>query len=48
MIVNVHGGMQEQALILTELVHAGVKVRSYAPVGSGIEQRLIDINQETA
>ena len=45
-VVNVHGGMQEQAFILTELVSSGVKVRSYTPVGSGIEQRLIDINQE--
>ena len=43
-IVNVSGGMDGQAALLTQLVSDGVKIRSYGPVGSGIEQRLMEIN----
>jgi len=46
-VVNVKGGMEEQAALLTDLIHEGVHIRSYAPIGSGIEQRLIEINEGT-
>ncbi len=44
-IVNIRGGMSEQAALLTDLVREGIEVRSYAPLRSGIEQRLIEINK---
>lgn len=47
-VVNVHGGMAGQSELLTDLVRDGVQIRSYAPTGSGIEQRLIGINEEIA
>ena len=43
-VVNVAGGMDEQAALLSLLVGEGIKIRSYAPLGSGIEQRLMEIN----
>ena len=45
-VVNVKGGMEEQAALLTDLIQEGVQIRSYAPIGSGIEQRLMEINEE--
>jgi ABC-2 type transport system ATP-binding protein len=44
-VVNVSGGMDKQAELLTRLVRAGIEIRSYAPLGSGIEQRLMEIDQ---
>lgn len=44
LVVNVRGGMDGQAEVLTKLVAEGVRIRSYAPLGSGIEQRLMEIN----
>jgi len=43
-VVNVSGGMDEQSKLLTKLVGEGIEIRSYAPLGSGIEQRLIEID----
>jgi len=43
-VVNVSGGMDDQSRLLTQLVSEGIEVRSYAPLGSGIEQRLIEID----
>ncbi len=43
-VLMVAGGMAGQADLLTKLVKEGFRIRSYAPLGSGIEQRLIDIN----
>jgi len=45
-VVNVKGGMEGQAALLTDLIQEGVQIRSYAPIGSGIEQRLMEINRE--
>jgi ABC-2 type transport system ATP-binding protein len=44
-VVTVSGGMDEQAVLLTKLVSEGIEIRSYAPLGSGIEQRLMEINR---
>lgn len=44
-IVNIDGGMSAQAALLTHLVREGIEIRSYAPLGSGIEQRLMEINK---
>jgi ABC-2 type transport system ATP-binding protein len=44
-VVTVSGGMDEQAALLTQLVNEGIEIRSYAPLGSGIEQRLMEINR---
>jgi ABC-2 type transport system ATP-binding protein len=44
-VVNTQGGMSAQASLLTHLVKAGIEIRSYAPIGSGIEQRLMEIDK---
>ena len=44
-VVTISGGMAEQAALLTQLVSEGIEIRSYAPLGSGIEQRLMEINK---
>ncbi|MGJ8655442.1 MAG: ABC transporter ATP-binding protein [Akkermansiaceae bacterium] len=44
-VVTVQGGMDEQAALLTRLVGEGIQIRSFAPIGSGIEQRLMEINR---
>ncbi len=44
-VVRVSGGMDGQADLLKQLVSEGIEVRSYAPLGSGIEQRLMEINR---
>jgi ABC-2 type transport system ATP-binding protein len=44
-VVSIHGGMSEQASLLSQLVSEGIEIRSYAPLGSGIEQRLMEINR---
>ena len=43
-VVDITGGMDEQADFLSTLVARGFKIRSYASLGSGIEQRLMEIN----
>lgn len=44
-VVDITGGMDEQADFLSTLVARGFKIRSYASLGSGIEQRLMEINE---
>ncbi|MFT6793452.1 MAG: ABC-2 type transport system ATP-binding protein [Rubritalea sp.] len=44
-VVTVSGGMDEQAALLTQLVSEGIEIRSYTTLGSGIEQRLMEINR---
>lgn len=43
-VLMVDGGMAGQADLLTRLVQHGFRVRSYLPLGSGIEQRLMGLN----
>ncbi len=44
-ILKVAGSMKGQAELLTLLTLEGFHIRTYVPTGSGIEQRLIEINQ---
>lgn len=44
-VVKIQGGMNAQAALLTHLVREGIEIRSYAQLGSGIEQRLMEINR---
>lgn len=44
-VFNVAGGGDGQAEFLKRLMQENFPVRSYSPLGSGIEKRLIDINE---
>jgi hypothetical protein len=44
-VVTVSGGMSEQATLLAQLVNEGIEIRSYAPLVSGIEQRLLEVHK---
>jgi len=44
-VLNVDRGMKGQGELLSKLTEEGFLIRTYMPTGSGIEQRLIEINQ---
>ncbi len=44
-VFSVSDSMEGQARLLTRLARKGFLIRTYMPTGSGIEQRLIEINQ---
>ena len=43
--LKVTGGTDGQAQLLTQLVKKDFQIRTYAPLGSGIEQRLFELHQ---
>jgi len=44
-VINLGGGMNEHAAMLKKLVDEGVEIRYFAPLGSAIEKRLMEIDQ---